>query len=200
MERTPRRRKLTSVFNVSLIYAVAPIRAAVLAWVAIGERVSRRTFTGSALALVGVVIIVRGSFGQINLVGDALAMVMTLEMAAIMVIYRAAPKTSGAGPSAYQSILLLPPSFLLGAPFQTAPQEIAVLAAFGLLFAIASVTLAEGAKRVPAGQTALIVALETPPAPALAFLILAEIPSLATLLGGGLVLLAVIGALTETRP
>ena len=67
-----------------------------------------------------------------------------------------------------------------------------MLAAFGLLFAIASVTLAEGAKRVPAGQTALLSALETPLAPVLAFFIFAEVPSLATFLGGGLVLAAVL--------
>ena len=70
-----------------------------------------------------------------------------------------------------QSLFLLPPSFILGSPLQTALFEIFVLAAFGLLFAIASVTLAEGAKRVPSGQTALIVALEVPLAPILAFII-----------------------------
>jgi len=39
------------------------------------------------------------------------------------------------------------------------------MAAFGLIFAIASVTLAEGMKRIPAGETALLSTLETPLAP-----------------------------------
>lgn len=184
--------KLTSIANVSLIYAVAPLIAAVLAWLVIGERITRRTLIGSLCALVGVAIIVSGSIGQVNLTGDALALVMTVAMATIMVIYRKYPATPGAGPSVMQSLFLLPPSFVFGAPFQTAPSEIAILAAFGLLFAIASVTLAEGAKRVPSGQTALLSALETPLAPLLAFVVFAELPSMATFLGGIVVLMAVL--------
>ena len=71
-------------------------------------------------------------------------------------------------------------------------EEVYALAAFGLLFAIASVTLAEGAKRVPSGQTALLSALETPLAPIFAFMLFAEIPGIATLLGGSVVLFAVL--------
>ena len=193
--------KLTSIANVSLIYAVAPLIAALLAWLAIGERITRRTLIGSICALVGVGVIVAGSFGQVNLAGDGLALVMTVAMAMIMVIYRVFPETPGAGPSVLQSLFLLPPAFLFGAPFQTAPSEIAVLAAFGLLFAIASVTLAEGAKRVPSGQTALLSALETPLAPIFAFLIFAEIPGTATFVGGAVVLIAVLLSIKgEARP
>jgi drug/metabolite transporter (DMT)-like permease len=86
----------------------------------------------------------------------------------------------------------LPPSFVLGKPFQIAPIEIVVLAAFGLLFAIASVTLAEGAKRLPSGQTALLSALETPLAPFLAFVVFSAVPSSETFLGGSVVLAAVL--------
>jgi len=188
--------KLTSIANVSLIYAVAPLIAALMAWLAIGERITRRVWIGSLLALAGVGVIVSGSFGTINLQGDGLALVMTIAMASIMVIYRVYPKTPGAGPSVLQSLFLLPPSFLFGAPFQTAPFEIAVLGAFGFLFAIASVTLAEGAKRVPSGQTALLSALETPLAPLFAFLIFAEIPATTTFIGGALVLIAVLLSIT----
>ena len=127
--------------------------------------------------------------------GDILALIMTLVMSGVMVIYRARPDTPGAGPSVLQSIFLLPLAFLLGQPLQTQPVEIAILMAFGILFAIASVTLAEGAKRVPSGQTALLSSLETPLAPLLAFLVLAEVPSTATFLGGTVVLLAVLMSL-----
>ncbi len=197
--------KLTSIANVSLIYAIAPLIAAVLAWLAIGERITFRTMIGSICALLGVGVIVSGSVGQISLQGDALALVMTAAMATIMVIYRKYPATPGAGPSVLQSLILLPPSFILGAPFQTELFEIFVLAAFGLLFAIASVTLAEGAKRVPSGQTALLSALETPLAPILAFIVFVEVPSLATFLGGSMVLIAVVfsirnDAVPDTEP
>ena len=90
--------KLTDVANVALIYAAAPFLAALLAWLAIGETVARRTAWGAAGALVGVVVIVAGSVGSVNLVGDGLTVFMTLMMATIMVLYRARPDTPSAGP------------------------------------------------------------------------------------------------------
>ncbi|MEM9441851.1 MAG: DMT family transporter [Pseudomonadota bacterium] len=183
--------KLTTIANVSLIYAVAPVIAALLAWIVIGERASARTIIGCFFAILGVAIIVSGSLGGVSLIGDMLAMGMTVAMASIMVIYRTFPKTPGAGPAVLQSAFLLPFASMFGNPFSVAPTEIAILAAFGFLFAIASVTLAEGAKRIPAGQAALLSSLETPLAPIFAFILFVEIPNVATCLGGTIVLLAV---------
>ncbi|MEP4195743.1 MAG: DMT family transporter [Aliishimia sp.] len=187
--------KLTSIANVSLIYAIAPLIAAALAWGLIGERISGRTLTGCIGALFGVAIIVSGSIGQISIYGDLLALVMTVAMAAIMVIYRKFPQTPGAGPTAMQSVLLTPLALVFGQPFQTDPLEVFILAAFGLLFAIAAITLAEGAKRVPSGQTALLSALETPLAPLFAFLLFMEVPANMTVLGGTLVLIAIFASI-----
>ena len=184
--------KLTAIANVSLIYAVSPLIAALLAWFVIGERVSSRMMAGCVGALSGVAIIVSGSLGQISLTGDLLALWMTTVMASIMVIYRKYPDTPGAGPAILSSVLLLPFAAIFGSPFDVERIEIYILSAFGLLFAIASVTLAEGAKRVPSGQTALLSSLETPLAPIFAFLLLTEIPNTATFLGGSVVLLAVL--------
>ena len=184
--------KLTSIANVSLIYAVSPLIAALLAWYVIGEKVSARTIAGCAGALLGVATIVSGSLGHNSLNGDLLALWMTTAMASIMVIYRKYPETPVAGPAVLQSVLLLPFAAMLGRPFEVDQTEVYILAAFGLLFAVASVTLAAGAKRVPSGQTALLSALETPLAPVFAFMLFMEIPNSATFLGGSIVLLAVL--------
>ena len=189
--------KFTSIANVSLIYAVAPLIAAVMAWVLVKEPLTRRVLLGSLVALVGVLVIVSGSIGELHLRGDLLALFMTVCMAGVMVIYRMHPETPGAGPSVLQSLILIVPSLIFGTPFETAPSEIAILAGFGLLFAIASVTLAEGAKRVPAGQTALLSALETPLAPVLAFLIFTEVPNQASFVGGAIVLVAVLASIRD---
>ena len=184
--------KLTSIANVSLIYAVSPLIAALLAWFVIGEKVSSRTMAGCVGALLGVAIIVSGSLGQISFYGDLLALWMTIAMASIMVIYRKYPDTPGAGPAVLSSVLLLPFAAIFGNPFDVERTEVFVLSAFGLLFAIASVTLAEGAKRVPSAQTALLSTLETPLAPVFAFILFTEIPNIATFLGGSVVLFEVL--------
>ncbi len=191
--------KLTTIANVSLIYAVAPMLAALLAWLWIGERASKAIIFGSLLALIGVVIIVSGSLGQINLRGDVLALCMAVAMAVLMVIYRKFPSTPSAGPAALSSLLLLPVALALGNPFSIPLSEILILSAFGFVFAVASVTLAEGAKRVPSGQTALLSTLEVPLAPILAFLVLSEFPHTRTIAGGALVLIAVLLAAKDQK-
>ncbi len=189
--------KFTSIANVSLIYAISPLIAALLAWFVIGEKVSSRTMAGCLGALLGVAVIVWGSLGQISLYGDLLALWMAIVMAFIMVMYRKYPDTPGAGPAVLSSVLLLPFAAIFGDPFDIERTEIYVLSAFGLLFAIASVTLAEGAKRVPSGQTALLSILETPLAPVFAFILLTEIPNTETFIGGSVVLFAVLFAIRK---
>jgi len=184
--------KLTTMANVALIYASAPLLAAVLAWLWIGERLSGKLVAGCVATFIGVAVIFQGSAGSINLQGDLLALWMTCALAIMMAIYRRYPDTPAAGPAALSSLVLLPPGLVLGIPFSVPWQEVAILIAFGLVFAIASITLAEGAKRIPAGETALLSVLETPLAPLFGWLFFAEIPPAATFIGGSLILLAVI--------
>lgn len=186
--------KLTSIANVALIYAATPMLAALIAWLCIGERLSRIVAIGCATAFLGVFVIVSGSIGGLNIRGDLLALWMTVAIAVLMVIYRRFPNTPGAGPLAVSSLLLLPLGLVFGTPFQNQVSEIAIMAAFGLVFALASVTLVEGAKRLPAGETALLSTLESPIAPVFAWLIFSEIPAITTVIGGLLILAGVVGS------
>lgn len=185
--------KLTTMANVALIYASAPLLAALLAWLWIGERLSRKLAIGCVVSFIGVAIIFQGSIGNVNFSGDLLALLMTSSMAIMMVIYRRYPDTPAAGPAALSSLMLLPPAIVYGMPFSVPMDELLVLVAFGLVFAVASVTLAEGAKRLSAGETGLLSALETPLAPIFGWLIFMEIPSTASFIGGALILAAVVG-------
>jgi drug/metabolite transporter (DMT)-like permease len=64
--------KLTTIANVTLIYAATPMIAAILAFAFVGERLSRAAIVGIGLAFIGVAIIVFGSLGQLNFTGDML--------------------------------------------------------------------------------------------------------------------------------
>ncbi len=192
--------KLTTMANVMLIYAAAPLIAALLAWFWIKERMTSRVMLGCIGAFIGVAIIVKGSIGDINLQGDLLALWMTIVMAILMVIYRRYPATPAAGPAALSSLVLLPIAILVSDPFAIPLYDFLVTAAFGLIFAIASVTLAEGMKRIPAGEAALLSALETPLAPLFGWMFFAEIPASATFVGGFVILFAVIATQTRLAP
>lgn len=186
--------KFTSVANVSLIYAAAPLLAALIAWFWIKERPTASALLGCVAAFAGVSLIVGGSLQSINVKGDLLAMWMTFVLACMMVIYRKFPETPSAGPSVVSCLVLIPPALVFSDPFEIPLNEILILSAFGLVFAVASVTLVEGAKRLPSGETALLSSLEAPFAILLAWLILLEFPAVTTIIGGLLIMSGVVGS------
>ncbi|WP_390911341.1 EamA family transporter [Pseudosulfitobacter sp. SM2401] len=189
--------KLSSVANVALIYAAAPFVTAALSWIFIREAPSRTVLIASIAAFAGVLIIVSGSLGSGAILGDALALFMTLMMSATMVVYRKHPDTTAALPAALSSVVLLPVALIFGAPMLVSGGEMPILVLFGLVFAVASVTLSEGARRLPSAETALLSTLEVPLAPLLALLILSEIPSVQGIIGGAIILIAVLWSQTR---
>ena len=188
--------KLTSIANVSLIYAASPLFAALIAWLWVRDALTLRIFLACAATFAGVAIIMSGTSGKTSLSGDLLALWMSLAMALLMVIYRVYPKTPAAGPMAISSLLLVPPALVFGAPLAIAGREIAITGAFGLMFAVASVTLAEGARRLAASEAALLSSLEIALAPVFAWLVFGEVPVFATVAGGLLIVAAVISTQT----
>ncbi len=184
--------KFTSIANVSLIYAAAPFIAAAIAWLWMSEKPTRAVLGASISAFFGVLLIVSGSLGAINFKGDMLALWMTVAMAGYLCIYRRYPDTPAAGPAVLLSILLVPVGATMGEPLNAPMNEIFIMCLFGLVFSVASVTLAEGARRLPAAETALISSLETPLAPIWAFLFFTEVPALLTLIGGSIIFVAVL--------
>lgn len=181
--------KLSSVANVALIYGAAPFVAATLSWVFISELPARRVIIASVLAFGGVGVILSGSLGGgVQIKGDALALFMTLMMSGTMVIYRRFPATPAALPAALSSVVLLGPAWILGDPFGIPLGELPALLLFGLVFAVASVTLSEGARRLPAAETALLSILEMPLAPLLALLVLGAMPTPQALIGGAVII------------
>lgn len=185
--------RLTSVAHVAIIYAVAPFLAAGLGWLILREAPSRAALAASGLALIGAVIMV--GFGREGgVIGDLLALGMTLAMALMMVISRrnpGIPTLPAAAVSALLSALVaLPFSQALGVPLEMMP----LLAAFGLVNSALGLALfLLGSARIAPVETALIGALDAPLAPIWVWLIFAETPSPATLIGASIVLAAVIG-------
>ena len=183
--------KLTAIANVALIYAVAPFAAGGLAWIWLGEIPARRTLLASLAALAGVAVIVGGSLETPNLAGDLLALWMTLSMAVIFVIYRRFPSTPSSAPMIASSLVLAGVALAMTDVLDAPVAEMPAMAGFGLVHALAYVTLVEGARRLPAVETGLLSALETPLAPVCAWLLLTEIPNTETTLGGSIILAAV---------
>jgi len=176
------------------VFVAVPFVCASIAWFWIREKPGRIVIIASLGAFSGVLVIVGGSFDSLNLKGDLLALWMTLGMAVYLCIYRRYPDTPAAGPAVLLSLLLVPIAWVAGDPFSASSGDILITCLFGLVFSVASVTMAEGARRLPAAETALISALETPLAPVWAYFLFTEIPTRYTLVGGFIILIAVFGS------
>ncbi|MEM9602634.1 MAG: DMT family transporter [Pseudomonadota bacterium] len=189
----------TSIANVAVIWATAPFVAGALAWLWLRTPPSRSLLLGSALSLVGAASVVSGSLTTGGLLGDALAAVMTVCMAVVICLYRRWPATPVAGPTWLASLLLVGAFAPVASVTATPWSAIAVLAAFAAVFLFASIALMIGARGLHPAHTSLLSALETPIAPALAWWLLAEVPTTATVLGGGLIVVAVMLASCAER-
>ena len=182
----------TSVARVLFILALAPIVAALLARVTLGERITRRTVVAMALALFGLTLML-GAPGEGNLAGDGLALLATLAFATMIVITRLRHEVSMAPATCLSQAILLAAFLPFADPSEIGGGDLGWLAALGigqigLGFALFTV----GARLIPAAQAGLITLLEVVLGPVWVWLALDERPSTLTLLGGAIVIAAIV--------
>lgn len=192
-----------SVAQVLFIQAIAPVLAALLAFVLLGERVSARTAVAMAVALLGVGVIV-GSPGGGSALGDGLSLLMSFGFAGSIVIARHRRDVSMAPAVVLAQLMLFVgavPIALAAGVGLTAP-DVLWLVLFGAgQIGVGLILLTVGARLIPAAQVALISLLEVVLAPLWVWLADGERPSTPTVIGGAIVIAAVIlQARDPTRP
>jgi drug/metabolite transporter (DMT)-like permease len=186
--------QLTSVSNVAIIIATGPFVAAALAWIWLGEAARPRTLLASLVALCGVFIIVGNARAGADILGIGLACLMTLAIAAMTVAVRRHRNTPMVAAAALSNLL----GSLVSIPFAhgisgVTGTDIFILAMFGFFQVALGLTLfVLGSRLLPSGRASLIATLETPLMPFWIWLAFQEVPTLRALLGGALVMGAVV--------
>jgi drug/metabolite transporter (DMT)-like permease len=186
-----------NVANVLFMQAVAPIAAALLAWIALGESITRRSWLAMAIAVLGVALMVGGP-GSGGVVGVGSSLVMTLAFAIGIVVTRHRRDVSMAPASCLSQLLVV----LAVAPFASfgsvSEHDLTFLVLLGVgQMALGLAFLTVGARLIPAGEIALISLLEVVLAPLWVWIAISERPSPAALAGGAVVMLAVVLQTTQ---
>jgi drug/metabolite transporter (DMT)-like permease len=181
----------TSVANVLFLQGLAPVLAAVFG-LAVGERVARRTWFAMAVAIAGVALMVGGP-SRPSATGFALSLFMSISFAGVIVITRHQRHVSMA-PATWLSQALV---FVCAAPFASVSgisgKDVALLAGLGVTqIGLGLIFLTIGARLIPAAEVALITLLEIVLGPLWVWIALGEQPGTATLVGGAVVLAAVV--------
>jgi drug/metabolite transporter (DMT)-like permease len=179
------------VANVLFLQALAPIIAAAFGTM-LGERVSRRTWIAMGVALAGVAIMVGGPGGA-SALGQLLSFLMSVSFAGVIVLTRHHRDVSMAPATCISQLLV----FVLAAPFagvtHVGTLDVSLLATLGICqIGLGFVFLTIGGRLIPAGEVALITLLEIVLGPLWVWLALSERPGAATLVGGIVVLGAVL--------
>jgi len=182
----------TAVANVSVIMATIPFMAAGLGWLILREGLRRLTIIAAAVSFGGVVLTVAGSLGAGNLQGDLLAVALSLTLASLIVLIRRFPGTDALLAQAGSGVVLLPVALVVADPFGMDASEMPLTVAFGLVFAVSLILWTEGVRRLRAAEAALLATSETPCSILAAWIVVSEAPPLLTVVGGLLIVGAVI--------
>jgi drug/metabolite transporter (DMT)-like permease len=189
----------TSVADVMVINATTPFFAAAIAWLWGGERESPITLAASVAALFGVILTLDGSLPAGRLLGNLLALLMTILIATMIVIIRkrrGTPMLPAACLSAFAAAVLVAPAASPSAGFGG---NLIYLVLFGTAqFGLGLLLLTLGTRLISATRSALIGSLETPLAPLWVWLGFGEVPSLMTCVGGAVIMAAVIADMLLT--
>ena len=184
---------LTTVANALFIISAAPFMTAILGWLWLRERVTPITWAAMTFALAGIALMVVNGVQSGRLLGNVVALGAPVSFAVMLVALRSAGDRD-----------MIPAICLAGvvsAGLGLAMMDSLAISRHDLLLCLflgvvqytgGFVLLALGARYLPAAEVALLALSEIVLAPIWVWIGVGEVPALATLVGGGIVLSAVI--------
>jgi drug/metabolite transporter (DMT)-like permease len=187
----------TTVANILLIQSSVPLIAALMSWLIFRQTVSAPTWAAIAAVIFGVGVMVSESLGgTVSPLGSALSLLIALAFASATIITQR-----------FSHVRMMPACFLGTMISMTVSASMAqglavTLTDMGLLLTFGAFNLGlglaffvTGVRRVPATLAALVGTLETVLGPLWVWLTHDEVPSFRTLLGGSIVLAALVAHL-----
>lgn len=184
----------TTIANIAFIIAAQPFFAALLGWVLLRESVAWRTWAAAALALCGVFLMVLEGIALGGAAGNLLALLAALLSAGYAVALRGGRRADMTPAVALAGLFALIAVTPLVADFAISWRDLGLclLQGFGIS-ALCNSLFAVAARSVPVAELMLFSLLETVLAPLWVWLAIQETPSGVTLLGGAVILSAVMG-------
>jgi drug/metabolite transporter (DMT)-like permease len=204
--------KTTSAANAAFLGSMTPLFGVIVARIFLGERINRRTGGAIALAFCGLVIMVIGDLEVGSMVGDLAALSAAVGFACYTAIVRSAPRRDWApvlpGYAVMMVVICGVVTLANGKTFVPPAGDLSLALLHGGLFVVGGTLLYNSAsKSVPAAAMTVFAQTEMVLVPVWAFVVLAELPETAALIGGTVIMVAVVGkavldarAQAETAP
>lgn len=213
--------QFTTVANVVLIQAGVPLFAALMAWIVYRERISLSTWIAIAAVIFGVALMVMGGpaleridtmlgtdlfspaempSNQLDMsrawIGNLLAVTIATVFAMVTVVTRRfqnVRQSPGASLGCLASCLI---ALVMAPTIKVTAGELGILVIFGALnLGLGMALFVTGARMIPSAFAALLGTLETVLGPVWVAIVHHEIPATETIIGGAIVLAALLGYL-----
>ena len=182
----------TRVANVLIIIASTPLIAALLSIIFLKERVALPTWLAIAGAMAGVSIVVGDGVRTGTSLGDLLALVTSIALAVALIIIRHNKHVNMIPATAVGALISAMIAMPVAEPLQLEGARLGLMLLLGLVIMPLSFGLITlGPRTIPAPEVALLLLLETVLGPIWVWLVIDEKPSEMTLVGGCVVISAV---------
>ncbi|HEX7644495.1 MAG TPA: DMT family transporter [Burkholderiaceae bacterium] len=200
---------LTTVANTLIVMSTSPLLTALLARLVLHHPIALRTWLAIAAAFAGIVWMFAGSMSQVD-ARQFTGMLIAMGVPVAASINVVALKKAGQGVdlipavllgAVFSAVLMLP----LMWPAQTSRHDLVILAILGVVqLGFPCMVMVAAARNLSAPEIGLLGLIEVLLGPIWAWLGAGEVPARATLVGGGIVLVALVlnefAALREINP
>jgi len=198
--------KNTTAANAAFLASITPLIAVVLSRIFLRERLSRATIGAMLLALAGLAIMVLSDIDGGNADGNIAALFSSLGFAIYTVCVRSEPNHDWSpilpGYAAILIVLCVAITSIGGQALLPPATDTGLAIGHGaVLIVIGTIMFNVGSRTVPAVAMTILAQSETALVPLWIFFAFDEVPKRLTLVGGAIILTAVIGkAILDARP
>jgi drug/metabolite transporter (DMT)-like permease len=185
---------VTTVATALFLMSTTPLWAAVVGRIALGEPLALRTLAAIAACIVGVTIMVGDALEFGSILGPLSAMCVSVCFAVqITLLRKIGPRVDAVPSVLVAGLISIVAALPLAWPFVAGLHDIAVLLAMGVIqLGMGCLLMTIATRNLSAADVGLIALLETTLGPLWVWIFFAERPSDATLLGGAIILAALV--------
>ncbi len=179
----------TNVANALFIIATAPLFAALLSWIFLGEKIRLPTWIAIVFCLGGIGLIFLDSIGGGSRLGDFYAIICALGLAGQITTVRHARSIDMVPSLALSGYMVAAISLPLATPSAVTSQDIFYLILLGVVIlpcAFSLITI--GPRFIPAPEVSLLMLLESIFGPLWVWFVIHENPGFGVLTGGAVVI------------
>ena len=179
----------TSIANALVIISTGPIMIAIVAWFLLKEKSSLITWASMVIIFIGIYIVMSGSFGGKNIVGDFFALITAVMMGFTFTLTRKYKDINMVPVNAIGGLIAALIAFLMANKITVPAEVVGYIIAMGAILSISFSLITIAPRYMPAAEVGMIMPLETVLGSLIAWYWIKEVPSSNALIGGTIVII-----------